>query len=226
MNVLIVEDELVAARYLTEILKEIDFVEIGKVHKAKSAKEAFVIVEAEKIELVFMDINLGGDEDGVACAKKINQKQSIPIVFTTAYSDSQTMMDASESNIVSYLVKPFNLPMVKGALSVAIKAIGEKKDIGDTQKVQLSVYTYDTKESTIYKDGEIVKLSAKEKECLFVLYSHKNRFVSSEHLCTYVWCGDGYDPKSSLRELLHRLRKKLPELEIENIPGLGYSLRG
>eukprot|EP01022_Parablepharisma_sp_SALTPOND_P023998 TRINITY_DN52656_c0_g1_i1.p1 TRINITY_DN52656_c0_g1~~TRINITY_DN52656_c0_g1_i1.p1 ORF type:complete len:678 (-),score=40.73 TRINITY_DN52656_c0_g1_i1:3036-5021(-) len=225
LNILIVEDEFVASKYLAEILKEIDFMKIDTIHNAKNAKGAFDIVERNKIELIFMDINLGDGEDGITCAKKICEKQNTQIIFTTAYSDTETILDASKTNIVGYLCKPFNLPSVKGVLSIAVKTIEERKPKSDGEKVSLSGYTYDTKENTIYKDGEIVKLSAKEKECLSMLYSHKNNFVSSEHLCAYVWCNDGYDPKNSLRELLHRLRKKLPDLEIENIPNLGYSLK-
>jgi DNA-binding response OmpR family regulator len=225
LNILIVEDEFVASKYLAEILKEIDFIKIESIHKAKNTKEAFDVVERYEIELIFMDINLGDSEDGIACAKRICKKQNTPIIFTTAYSDSQTILDASKTNIVGYLCKPFNLPAVKGVLSIAAKTIEEKKTKSDDKKVPLSGYRYDTKEKTIHKDGEIIKLSAKESMCLSVLYGSKNRFVSSEHICAYVWGEDGYDPKNSLRELLHRLRKKLPDLEIENIPTLGYTLK-
>ncbi|MFP4332167.1 MAG: response regulator [Campylobacterales bacterium] len=231
LNILIVEDEVVATKYLSEILSEIDFIEIENIYKAKSANRAFEIAECNTLDLVFMDINIDGSEDGIKCAKRIEQKSKAPIIFTTAYSDSQTIMDASQSNIVGYLVKPFGAPAVKGAVSIALKTIEEnshqsqRKKNNNPHQVTIANYTYNTKEKTLYKDAKLVKLSAKETECLAILYAHKNRFVSSEHLCTYVWCGDGYDPKSSLRELLFRLRKKLPELEIENIPGLGYSLK-
>jgi len=53
-----------------------------------------------------MDIVLEGDMDGIEAAQKINEFQSIPIIYLTAYADDDTLVRAEETNYYGYLLKP------------------------------------------------------------------------------------------------------------------------
>jgi DNA-binding response OmpR family regulator len=230
VNILIVEDEFVSIKYLEEMILEVDFIEIENIYKARDGKTAYEIVEQNEVDLVFMDINIQGSVDGIECARDIYAlDKSIPIVFTTAYKDSQTILEASQANMISYLIKPFNTSDVKVALSIAIKEISKTTDNlqlnKNTNEVKIGPYLYKPLEKVIYKDSDLVKLSTKEMEFFYKLYTNKNSFVSVESLCEYLWCEDKKDQSRSIRELLYRLRKKLPELSIENMPNIGYSLK-
>jgi two-component SAPR family response regulator len=89
VNILIVEDEFVSIKYLKEMISEVDFLEIDNIYKARDGQTAYEIIEQDKVELVFMDINIQGPIDGIECARKIYAlDKSIPIIFTTAYKDS------------------------------------------------------------------------------------------------------------------------------------------
>jgi DNA-binding response OmpR family regulator len=133
--------------------------------------------------------------------------------------------------MISYLIKPFNTSDIKVALSIAIKEINKIKITNNLQlnknpnEVKIGPYLYKPKEKTIYKGFDIVKLSTKEMELFYKLYTSKNSFVSIESLCEHLWCEEHKDRSRSIRELFHRLRKKLPELSIENMPSIGYSLK-
>lgn len=231
-NILIVEDEFVSIKYLREMLLEVDFIEVDNIYKARNALTAYEIINKHKVDLVFMDINIQGAVDGIECAKKIyNSDKNISVIFTTAYKDSQTILEASESNMIGYLIKPFNISDVKAVLSIAINTMKKNhlqtipKNTKDVDEVNIGTYCYILKDKTIYEGLKLIKLSTKERELLNMLYKNKNNFVSLENLYKNLWAEDKYDQNRSVRELLFRLRKKLPSLVIENIPSIGYSLK-
>ena len=79
-TILIVEDEFIATEYLSQILYSFD---IDTIFKASSSDEALDIVKNNHIDLIFMDINIQGAIDGIKCASLLNNKNFLPIIFTT-----------------------------------------------------------------------------------------------------------------------------------------------
>ncbi|XOB62169.1 helix-turn-helix domain-containing protein [Campylobacterota bacterium DY0563] len=69
----------------------------------------------------------------------------------------------------------------------------------------------------------MITLSKNEKFFLHILIVNKNNTVSNEQIDTLVWNDNPIDDVNR-RHLLFRLRKKLPELDIETIKGIGYRL--
>ena len=51
--------------------------------------------------------NISGSIDGINSARLLNKEYFLPIIFTTAYGDSQTINEATDTNIFAYLIKPF-----------------------------------------------------------------------------------------------------------------------
>lgn len=70
-----------------------------------------------------MDINLEGATDGIQCAILMNRIAPIPIIYTTALGDTQTILDTSDTNVYGYLIKPFDKQDIEAALTVAISRI-------------------------------------------------------------------------------------------------------
>ena len=87
---LIVEDETLVAWHLESVLQELGFEVIEIV---STGLEAVAEALATELGIVFMDINLGGEMDGVEAARQILlEKSAIPIVFVTAYSDDKATL--------------------------------------------------------------------------------------------------------------------------------------
>ena len=98
IKVLIVEDEDLAADRLAMTLREIDS-EIDIVGRTTSVEETKAFLEANEIDLFFLDINLS---DGYSFdIFKNDQENLTPIIFTTAYSEFA--IKSFELNSVSYL---------------------------------------------------------------------------------------------------------------------------
>lgn len=106
IQILIVEDDLLIAEMLKEMLIELNYSVAGI---AKNYAVATARLQTDKnINLCFLDINLEDAKSGMDVARDINEKYKIPFVFLTSYSDSKTIREAASLNPEAYLVKPFS----------------------------------------------------------------------------------------------------------------------
>lgn len=125
VNILLVEDELIIAEDMSNILEKIGYNVIGV---AIDFDEAVEILEKEKPDLILLDINLSGKRDGIELAEEINKRFSIPFIFTTSYADSATLERAKNVNPVNYLVKPFKKEQLYTAIEIAIFNMAKKSN--------------------------------------------------------------------------------------------------
>ena len=116
-SILIVEDERVVARDIEMSLRDMGYDIVGS---ASSADEALVHAGQRCPDLVLMDIRIKGKLDGIEAAKILRRRFDIPIVYLTAYADAETIRRASETEAHGYIVKPFSIPKLRGAIEVAL----------------------------------------------------------------------------------------------------------
>jgi len=115
-SVLIIEDDIAFSLKLEMNLAEWGYEVIGVF---KSGEEALETIHREIPTVILMDIQLEGKLTGLDVAKKIADL-SIDIIFMTAWKDESFFNAAKEkTGSVSYLVKPFDLLTLKGALEMA-----------------------------------------------------------------------------------------------------------
>ena len=223
------EDEVFAMQYLKRILRSLGH---NFIFEASNAKDALDIINNNAINLVFMDINLNDSVDGITCALMMNVKQSIPLIYTTAYADSDTISDASYSNIFGYLIKPFEPSDVEASLSVAIKRMVANQEVSFKQQIKKTNeklnlgenQIFDLSSKTLFIDTHSISLTNKELNLLYILCLNLNQNVSYTTLQETVW---NYKNTSSsaMRDVVLRLRKKAPKLHIESISSFGYILK-
>ena len=107
---IIVDDEPVAREILESHLSKIDAIDI--VCSCKSAIEAFNAINSNKIDLIFLDINMP-EISGLSFAKSINK--NIKIIFTTAYREYA--VDGFDLQAVDYLLKPISFDRLLQAIN-------------------------------------------------------------------------------------------------------------
>lgn len=230
-NFLIVEDEVISTEYLSRIL-----VKLGhkSIHEASNLDEALAVVLNNPIDLVFMDININGTVDGITLAKVLNEKQYLPIVFTTAFGDSNTILETNDTNIFGFLIKPFSKNDIEATLSVALKRIQERDNYVFNSKAQIQEefsvvnlgcnQTFDMSTKMFLLNDEPLNLTKKEIELVYILCKNINVNTSYEIIRFSLW--EELDiSASTIRDTVSRLRKKIPKLDIENISGVGYILK-
>lgn len=103
--ILIVEDEMIVALDLQDRLQRLGY---SVSETAMSGQEALKLAEEMRPDLIFMDIGLKGDMDGIEVARQIHARFAIPIVFLTAYGDANTRQRAEATSPAAFLAKPFD----------------------------------------------------------------------------------------------------------------------
>jgi len=104
LKVLIVEDEVLIAQHIKEVLIQSNYSVLGIAHDSESALDC---IHSRQPELIILNINIDGYKDGIEVAEIVKEKYDIPIVFLTALSDIKTLERAKKVNPAAYIVKPF-----------------------------------------------------------------------------------------------------------------------
>jgi PAS domain S-box-containing protein len=120
-RVFIVEDESIVADEIRYVLESEGYSVTGP---ATSGTQAVRDVGRANPDLVLMDIHLKGKMDGIGAAAQIVEKHSIPVVYLTAYSDSETLDRAKKTNPFGFITKPFSGQELVSTVAMALNKIG------------------------------------------------------------------------------------------------------
>ena len=123
-RILIVEDERLVAEDLRDTLTQVGYAVTGIVASGEKAVDK--VAEAGP-DLVLMDINLGGEMDGIAAAEIIRSRHGTPVVYLTAFSNDHTLARARETDAFGFIVKPFQEKAVIAAIEMALGKHGKER---------------------------------------------------------------------------------------------------
>ncbi len=104
VDILIVEDERVAAWNIQVALQNFGYTVVANV---ASGKKGVDLAETLKPDLVLIDIRLPGEMDGIEAATRIRNQFHIPVVYLTAHSNDHIIERAIATDPYGYLIKPF-----------------------------------------------------------------------------------------------------------------------
>ncbi|MEG3894497.1 MULTISPECIES: ATP-binding protein [unclassified Microcoleus] len=128
ISILIVEDELLIAKNLSHKLENLGY-QIADI--VSSGADAIQRAGEMEPDLILMDIVIKGNIDGIETAARINQELDIPIIYTTAYADDETLQRAENTGSYGYLLKPFKERELHATIKIALskhqEAVSMKK---------------------------------------------------------------------------------------------------
>jgi len=117
VKILIVEDEYITAKTLSNFLETSGYTVVGC---AMDTDEALSYLKNTPIDCVILDINLNDDKDGVWIANHIKENYHIPFIFLTAYTDKDTISRAVQTSPFGFLAKPFQKVELFSAIEIAL----------------------------------------------------------------------------------------------------------
>jgi len=117
IRVLIVEDEPIIAADIEKCLQDLDYFVCGK---AMTFNRAKILLETTYPDIAIIDINLEGKREGIELAAIIREKNNIPFIFLTSYSDAATLKAAKITMPNGYVVKPFDEQDLYATLEIAL----------------------------------------------------------------------------------------------------------
>lgn len=158
------------------------------------------------------------DIDGYQLIKEIkNTTPHIPVIFISARDEDIDRVLGLELGSDDYLAKPF-LPR---ELVIRVKNIlGRNKN--DIKTSSLGAYTINKSSRQVNLNGNIIDLTSKEYELLVYFSKNLGIALSREQILLKIWGDDYFGSDRVVDDLIRRLRKKVPKLNIETIYGYGY----
>lgn len=117
IKILVVEDESIVAKDIQNTLIRLGY---DVPATASNAVSAYQKLEEHKPDLVFLDIKLKGDIDGIQIAEKIKNSYDIPVIFLTSFVDKATLDRAKVTEPYGYIVKPFNESDLQTTVEMAL----------------------------------------------------------------------------------------------------------
>ena len=224
LKIIIVEDELIAAEFLKEILEEsgaevIDIIDTGK--------EATKVCIAKEPDVIFMDVMLADNVSGCEAAVEISRhNKKSKIIFLTAYVDEEMIDYAAESGAVGYLTKPYNKAQIIATLKLA--TMQKKPPVQQTEQKPEKIflkngYVYMTQQNRLMKNGKEVELGPTAIKLIELLCSQVDISVSNAQISMHVWGKEVND--RTLRSLMFRIRTATDGELIKNVSGTGYMIQ-
>lgn len=122
-TILVVEDEVLIAEFLKEILLDEGF---GNVILAHSEEEAREVLSERAVDLIFLDIRLNHDLNGLQLAEYIQEEFKKPIIFVTANTGGGIMERALATKPAAFISKPFRKADVIAAANIAVVSFAKQ----------------------------------------------------------------------------------------------------
>jgi DNA-binding LytR/AlgR family response regulator len=123
ISVVIVEDNAITARDLSEILEARDMTVLGIFY---SGEEAIERIPQLSPDILLVDIHLKGPMTGLELVNKLNGQCQAPVLYLTANSDKDTIQKALSTRPSSYIIKPFEEENLLVAIELAFSNHNEK----------------------------------------------------------------------------------------------------
>lgn len=116
-KIMIVEDELILAKDLEQLLINEGYEPVGICRDYSSAVKAYPQLRPD---MIICDINLAGKEDGITLIDELMKLRKIPVIYLTAFSDQDTVDRATHTYPAAFLLKPFNERNLRITIALAI----------------------------------------------------------------------------------------------------------
>jgi DNA-binding NarL/FixJ family response regulator len=135
-SVLIIEDELITAESIAQLLEEEEYIVTGI---AKDAGTALHLCNTTQPlpSVAICDINIKGTVQGIELAQQLKELYQCEIIFLTAFSDTKTLQAAFAADPVMYVVKPYSDKQLLVALQMAFHKIYQRKR-SNSSRLQLT----------------------------------------------------------------------------------------
>ena len=123
-KILIVEDEMLIAMDIKQLLMDYEF---NNIHIVKDYNSAINHITLSTPDLIIIDVNLGSEKDGLDLGNYLYERSKAPFIYITSYDDKKTIESIIESKPCGFLTKPYKKIDVLAAVQIALNFNSVKK---------------------------------------------------------------------------------------------------
>ena len=243
-RILIVDDEEDICMILSYSLQKAGY-EVLVAHSAEEALELLQspnsLIASSPIDLILLDIMMG-EMSGLEMARILNQEPGTksqdrsvpPIIFLTALSDEDTVLQGFQLGADDYISKPFRIAEVLARVAAVLRRTAEQGAKNQEPRpisndcIVFEGIVVNKADMSLKVDGEAVVMTRKEIELLCYLLTHRGQILSREHLLQNVWDSNGFVLERTVDVHITHLRRKLGQYgkRIVTKSGYGYLFEG
>lgn len=175
----------------------------------------------QPVDVWILDIMLEDDISGYDIIKEIRKNNSnVPVIFTSARDQEIDKILGLELGSDDYITKPYSSKELVLRVNNIIKRVYKKEE----KTINYETYQIDLEKRVVYKDQKQIKLTTLEFDLLILFLKNINKGFSRDEILNYIWGDDYFGTDRVVDDLVRRLRKKMPKLNINAIYGYGYRM--
>ena len=210
----VVEDE----KDLNELVKRYLQKEGYYVNSYLTFDEAYSHLD-DPCDLWVLDIMLD-DKSGFDLIEEIKSRnKETPVIFMSARDKEFDRVIGLEKGSDDYITKPFSPKELVLRINNIMKRIYK-----DNERIAIDGYEIDENQRIVYENDRPIDLTTKEFDLLMLFVRNKGTAFLREQILVKVWDENFYGSDRVVDDTLRRLRKKMPNINIQTISGFGYRL--
>ena len=171
--------------------------------------------------LWILDIMLPDEISGYDIIKKIrDENDHMPVIFTSARDKELDKIIGLELGSDDYITKPYSPKELVLRVNNIIKRVYSQ----DLTKIRYEDYVIDTEKRIVTQNNCEINLTTLEFDLLNMFITNKNKSFSRDDILNIIWGENYFGTDRVVDDLIRRLRKKMPNLNINTMYGYGYRL--
>lgn len=232
ISILFVEDDKGISKKMEILLYEI-FSKIEVVFDGNEALEKyynFYKANNEYPDLIITDIRMP-NMDGIELIKHIyKENANQKIIVLSAHNESEYLIELVNLGIYRFILKPMDYNnFFEIIFKVSKEIYMEKYKVSDNKEIFIKLncdLIWNKELKQLYLNDKLLKLTKKEFLLIELLLGIPEKIFVNEEIISYIWKEEfNENPDiSNLKNLISRLRSKIPALKIDNIYGFGYKI--
>ena len=232
ISILFVEDDEGISKKMEILLYEI----FSKIEVAFDGSEAlekycnFYKANNKYPDLIITDIRMP-NMDGIEFIKHIyKENANQKIIVLSAHNESEYLLELVNLGIYRFILKPMDYNnFFEIIFKVSKEIYMEKYKISDNKEILIKLnddLIWNKELKQLYLNDKLLKLTKKEFLLVELLIKIPEKIFVNEEIISYIWREEfNQNPDiSNLKNLISRLRSKIPTLKIDNIYGFGYKI--
>jgi DNA-binding response OmpR family regulator len=223
LNILFVEDYIPLQKKISSVLCDY----FAEVHTASNGKEALEIYEnyheknGKPFDIVMTDYEMP-KLTGIELIKAIKeQNENQVFIVISAHQNPEYLIEFINLGILYFVPKPISPENMMAVLA----RVGDKFDSVNDELFHLNdSITWNKTKKSIFYNNELVILAKYDLLLFEILVEYFGLICPIDKILTHFYLHNEDIKQDNIRNMVVRLRKKIPEIAIENIYGVGYKL--
>jgi DNA-binding response OmpR family regulator len=222
VKILVADDDLELLGLVAFALRQAGYLTV----EAPDGPSALTAFARERPDLVVLDVSMPR-LNGYEVLRKIREQSRVPVMMLTVRAAEEDVVAALDLGADDHLAKPFSPRTLLARIRALLRrSAGEPSSVAAVGDLTLDL----THQTVRVRGGEPVRLTALEARLLQALLAQAGTPISADRLTSHVWGLRGMGDRQLLKQLVHRLRRKVEPAGgepayIVTVGGVGYMLR-